>query len=232
MIEAEEPIIEEKSIQDEMLYQDAKVLRYSIVYPEMSSGENKERVNAYYASRTKRLERYIRNRLFRETVSRYKKSILRQVPFFETQFTSEFHTAYITGTFFSLYEDEYEYLGGANGQTLRTAQTWLLPKGRRIRLGDFFKRRIRWRNLIFETISNTIREQMKEEEAAYFENWELLIRRYFNQNNYYLTEEGFCVYYQETTIAPHSSGVVVFNVPYYIFSGGMVFELNETQQEL
>ena len=220
-----EPVIEEKSVQDEMLYNEVKVLRYSIFYPEMTNAKESERINAYYFGRAKRQERAVRNRLYKESVTRYKKSALRQIPFFETQVASDFCTSYLTGTFFSLYEDSYEYLGGANGQTERFSQTWLLERGRKLRLSDFFKRRTHWRNLIFDSIAATIREQIAEGEGSYFDNWELLIRRYFNQNNFYLTEEGFALFYQETTIAPHSSGVVVFIVPYTVFSGGLIFDL-------
>ncbi|MCX7614533.1 MAG: DUF3298 and DUF4163 domain-containing protein [Clostridiales bacterium] len=219
------PIIEEKSIQDEMLYNDIKVLRYSIFYPILTGKEETLRINAFYLSRIKRMERFIRTRLYKETVSRYKKSVNRQIPFFETQVTSDFCTSSITDTFFSVYEDSYEYLGGANGQNERTAQTWFIKREKKLRLSDFFRRGTHWRNTIFNFISDTIRKQLEDGEDTYFDNWELLIRRYFNQNNYYLTEEGFAVFYQETTIAPHSSGVIVFTVPYDIFTGGLLFDL-------
>ena len=50
--------------------------------------------------------------------------------------------------------------------------------------------------------------------ASYFENYKELINKTFNPNSFYCTPEGISVYYQQYDIAPYSSGIREFLMPY------------------
>ena len=50
--------------------------------------------------------------------------------------------------------------------------------------------------------------------ARYHDNWRQLLRRQFNAQNYYLTEDGLAFFYPMYAIAPSAEGVPVFTLPY------------------
>lgn len=55
---------------------------------------------------------------------------------------------------------------------------------------------------------------MAENPGVYFDDYRKLIAQYFNEEQYYLTPQGVAIYYQQYEIAPYSTGIVVFTVPY------------------
>ncbi|MDP4108832.1 MAG: RsiV family protein [Bacillota bacterium] len=225
MLMITEPI-DNKVIEDEMRYKDAVVLSYSVSCPEMGSGEGFERVGGYYENRTAKMIRYIKNRLYRESAARCRRSALKRIPFAKSVFHSEFYETYVSDTVLSIYEDEFEGIYGAEGRTLRSAQNWFLPKGRKMRLGEFFVRKTKWKNIFIGSIAGEIPARIQEgKDQAFFGNWELLIRRHFNPNNFYLSEEGFTVFYQEAAIAPFEAGIITFTVPYGAFGNSLAFKL-------
>lgn len=59
-----------------------------------------------------------------------------------------------------------------------------------------------------------IRTQMQNGEGDYFEDYEKNAVEEFDPGQFYLTPEGVVVYYQQYAIAPYSSGIPVFLIPY------------------
>ena len=65
---------------------------------------------------------------------------------------------------------------------------------------------------------NEINRQIKVNIDAgnnyYFENYEELVKEYFNPRNFYLNEEGVVIFYQLYEIGPYVSGIMTFTIPY------------------
>ena len=50
--------------------------------------------------------------------------------------------------------------------------------------------------------------------GEYLPEWRKAVRRRFNPQNYYLTEEGLAFFYPMYAIAPAAEGIPVFLMPY------------------
>jgi hypothetical protein len=56
--------------------------------------------------------------------------------------------------------------------------------------------------------------QIMESPDIYFDNYEELVEQTFNENSFYFTPEGVVIYFQLYHIAPYSSGIREFLLPY------------------
>jgi hypothetical protein len=59
-----------------------------------------------------------------------------------------------------------------------------------------------------------IDSQIKKNPDIYFENYKELIAKTFDRNHFYCTPDGIVIYYQQYDIAPYSSGIREFLIPY------------------
>lgn len=114
----------------------------------------------------------------------------------------------------SFYFDNYEFVGGAHGITIRKAQTFNFKKRRQVTLWDFFKNKSEARNILINEILKQAENNMQNNPGVYFENYETLIKKNFNPENFYLTPQGIIIFYNQYEIAPYSTGIVEFLIPY------------------
>ncbi len=114
----------------------------------------------------------------------------------------------------SSYYDRYTYTGGAHGATIRASDSWDLRTGRRLRLGSLFARGTGYRRRVLELIEKQADKDMKENPGVYFEDYRALIFEHFDPESFYMTPKGLAFYYQQYEIAPYSSGIIVFEIPY------------------
>ncbi|HHX60234.1 MAG TPA: DUF3298 domain-containing protein [Epulopiscium sp.] len=112
--------------------------------------------------------------------------------------------------------DRYEYTGGAHGMTVRSSNTFELRTGTQIPLYCYFKKGIDYKLLLTQEMIKQANDQLKDNPGIYFDNYEELIAQNFTENHYFLTPEGLSLYFQHYDIAPYSTGIVVFTVPYKI----------------
>lgn len=114
----------------------------------------------------------------------------------------------------SMYFDEYIYTGGAHGTTFRSSDNWKLQEGIQYQLKEFFPAEADYRKIVLDEITKQAQAQMAEGSQQYFDNYEQLIDQNFKEENFYLTEDGLVIYYQQYDIAPYSSGIPEFVIPY------------------
>ena len=112
----------------------------------------------------------------------------------------------------SLYTDEYQFTGGAHGMTVRTADNWNLRTGRRFALCDLFPRHRDCRQMILRQIIT----QIARDPSSYFDNYRELVVQNFDPRRFYLTQDAVMVYFGLYEIAPYSSGMPVFAIPYEV----------------
>lgn len=204
-------------IESELTYQGVKVLHYKIEYPQFSGtffqrmlGE----LNLLYKARAITFQQTCAQQLFYDASKQYDEAVANGYPFhmFEAYFV--FEVTYNCDCTLSLYFDKYEYTGGAHGGTTRTSDTWSLSRECCLLLCDMFPPSLSYKTYTVRAINNQIAEQIKQETGFYFDDYPRLVARYFNQRSFYLTMEGVAVYYQQYEIAPYSSGIPVFILPY------------------
>ena len=63
-------------------------------------------------------------------------------------------------------------------------------------------------------ILKEVKRQIEKEPDIYFENYQALISETFDAKSYYCTSSGIILYYQQYDIAPYSSGIRKFLIPY------------------
>lgn len=114
----------------------------------------------------------------------------------------------------SLYFDQYEYAGGAHGITVQYSDTWNVRSGKRIRLSDMFPKNKHYEAELIQNIIVQIERQMKDGTGAYFDDYRKLAAKTFDPKNFYLVPAGIIIYYQQYDIAPYSSGIPKFLIPY------------------
>ncbi len=198
-------------------YDDVDVMKLTIKYPVIKLYNNPDAqalINNQIAIEVNEYHRYVSDFLYSQAVSYYKESQENDYPFHGYEAYMEYIITYNDNCFLSYYYDKYEYTGGAHGMTLRSSDTFELVRGTRIPIYCYFKKGSDYRrNLTFEMIKQAD-VRLKDNPGIYFEDYEGLIIKNFDEDNYYLTPKGLSIYYQQYDIAPYSTGIVVFTIPY------------------
>lgn len=200
-------------LQEDMKYNDVNILTYKIEYPQFKSLCYQlalTKVNRFYQNKALEYQNYCRTELFKMAVKQYKYDIANDIPIRCFEAMVSFNLTYKSGSLLSMYFDKYEYTGGSHGNTIRTSQTWNLQACSKVRLKQLFNYSFNYK----EYILKQVKKQIENEKEYYFDDYEKLIEQTFNENNFYCTKEGVVIYYQQYDIAPYSSGVREFLIPY------------------
>ena len=169
-----------------------------------------EIVNRQLQNQMQNFYNYASTSLFVDALNGYKEAIKNNYPFNGYGAMQKYELTYNKNCILSYYMDEYLYTGGAHGNTTRKSQTFNLKTGRLLTLQDFFKDD--YRKIVIPEIKR--QAQIMQQQGILFENYNELIMQNFNQNSFYLTDDGIVIYYQQYEIAPYSSGIITFTIPY------------------
>lgn len=205
-----------REIQTKFLYDSATLLTLRIAYPQLSSLEDpfvQDDINDHYRQEEESFYNYASGNLLDDALVNYNESVKKGFPFRVYDAVMLYTVTMNENCIFSTYFDQYQFTGGAHGSTIRYSDNWQLQTGRRIRLKDLFKRTENPRSLLLKQILQLAEENMREN-PVYFENYKELIVKYFNPDSFYLTPTGIAIYFQQYEIAPYSTGIVVFEIPY------------------
>lgn len=199
----------------EFLYGRTVVLMFSVSYPElMSPGIAAARINRQVRMQTEGFLHYAATVLYRQAVREYRDSRANGSPFLPYDAVMNYEVTLNQDCFFSFYRDRYEFTGGAHGNTLRLSDTWNLKTGGRLSLSELFMPGEDYGALLTEQFILQARENLSANPGIYFDDYENLIVKFFNPDQFYLTPDGLNVYFQQYDIAPYSTGIVVFTVGY------------------
>lgn len=207
------------TLSDTLKYNGEIVLTYKIEFPQFSSPvyqKAAQRMNTYYQRQAQTFERYIRKTLYPQAVEQYHYSKEHGYPVMAYDAVQAYTISYNTNRYISLYTDQYTYTGGAHGATVRTSETWALPRGYQIPLKALFPPRFHYRLYIINTILREIERQNASGESVYFDDYKENVISTFNENSFYLdlVPEGIVIYFQQYDIAPYSTGIPEFLIPY------------------
>ncbi len=209
-------IIEKKEIKNELKYNNTIILTYKIEYPQITSSNycsGKHSFNNYNKEKALKLENYIKTKLYADAVSTYEYNLANGYPIMVFEVISEFNITYNNDFLISLYEDKYEFTGGAHGNTLRTSQNWNLNTCNFIPLSYFYHNNPYYLIDIIKNINSQIKAQIESGNNFYFDNYCELVLETFNLENYFVTPTAIAIYFQQYDIAPYSSGIPVFYIP-------------------
>lgn len=200
-------------LKDDLQYNGVTLLTYEIEYPEFRSFRFKNcmpKINRYYRKRAVNFQRYCKRVLFPMAVKQYQYDVASGFPIRTYEAMQVFKITYDRDCIVSLYYDQYQYTGGAHGNTIRYADTWNLNSCRLLCLNQLVFCPPDYKTYIL----GEVEAQIKIEPELYFEDYPTLIREAFKPNHFYCTEEGIIVFYQQYDIAPYASGIREFLIPY------------------
>lgn len=106
----------------------------------------------------------------------------------------------------------YSYTLGAHGHTLQRAYNFNLLNGEEIFLSDILKEKENY----VDIINQEIKKQIELNPQEYFSDWSVF-QSISEEQPFYLIEDGIVVYFGLYEIAPYSSGLRYFKIPYSLF---------------
>lgn len=200
-----------------MEYKNQKVLIYNIEYPQFASDKFKQfikKLNIYYQADANLYQKFHVAKLYERAIDDYEYATQNGYPVRAYEIVVKYTLTYNQDCVISLYIDRYEYTGGAHGMTSRNGDTWSLEKGKRMLLSDFFPGQKNYRELIINNINKQIKEQIDSGNNYYFDDYENLVYENFNEKNFYIVPDGVTIFFQLYEIAPYSSGIMTFLIPF------------------
>lgn len=200
-------------ISEEMQYEGVTVLNYKIEYPEFIAGNYPKaigEINLYYKDKALALQKTFRTKLYQMAVTQYLYDVKNGFPVIAYEALQTFEVTYNKACIISLYFDNYEFTGGAHGLTTRSSDTWNLQTRQILKLSELFECLFSYRSYIIKKII----AQIKKNPDIYFDNYAELVEQNFNPDSFYSTKDGLVIYFQQYDIAPYSSGIREFLLPY------------------
>lgn len=207
----------QKLLEDAMTYHDMPVFIYKIYYPCFTttcSAAAAESINRHYTENALAAETHCRTVLYPQAVETARYIVDKKPPFNSYTFDSVYQVTYNQNCVTSLYFDSYTFMGGAHGATFRNSDTWDFSTGSRMALKDFYPHGASFTEYLFINIEQQIAERLKTTPGSYFDNYAQLLRDNFHPENYFLKPEGIVIYYQQYDIAPYSTGLPEFLIPF------------------
>lgn len=206
-----------RSLRSTLYCRDIPVLKYNIQYPSFTttcSQEAAQSVNLYYADLANSMERYVQNILYPLAAESARYIQTNDPPFHSYEFEMSCRVTYNSGCITSLYLEQYSFLGGAHGATVRTSDTWDFMTGRQLQLGDFYSSVPGYEEDIREWIVSQISQILVNSPSTFFEDYVQRVHDSFKPESYYLSQDGLVVYFQQYDIAPYATGLPEFTLPY------------------
>lgn len=197
-------------------YKNIEVLSLKIKYPLILSNNKyaQRKINDEITMQINDYFKYACTTLYNQAVKTYMDSLKNDFPFHSFDAIMEYNITYNENCFLSLYKDKYEYTGGAHGITIRSSDTWELCFGKNILLNYLFKPNTDFKSLFINESIKQVEKNLEENPNIYFDDYKDLIKENFNPKSYYLTPRGITIYFQQYDIAPYSTGIVEFMIPY------------------
>jgi hypothetical protein len=172
------------------------------------------KINEFYEKAALDYEGYIRTALYKSAIIDYENSIKNSYPVHQYEAMLVYTITYNQNCAISLYFDKYEYTGGAHGNTVRLSQMWSLNTGRQISLRSLFPDNPHYISDLKNEIISQIEVQIRMGNNIYFDNYKDLVNKTFNSDSFYLTPDALVIYFGQYDIAPYSSGIPEFHIPY------------------
>lgn len=128
----------------------------------------------------------------------------------------DFRVGYLDERFLSIPIEYYYFTGGAHGFSYLESTNVDLLTGEELTLGDLFVAEYDY----CEAIHEEVLSQMRANPSIYFD--ETMADSEVSPNHpFYLTPEGIVVYYGLYEVAPYSSGIPEFTIPYACVWGNL-----------
>lgn len=212
-------IVYDRVLQQDMYYKGIVILSYTVRYPYFISNRYQitlDKLNHYYRTRAYMYVKTDIMKLYQMAMVEYENAVANNFPIRPFDIITVYEVTYNRDCVLSLYFDKYEYTGGAHGMTIRTSDSWNITCSSPIGIDDIFLITDDINAYVIGVIVEQIDQEAKAEAESfpYFEDYANLVKENFNPKNFYLNDRGVIIYFQHYEIAPYSSGISEFLLPY------------------
>lgn len=142
-------------------------------------------------------------------------------PLFPYEVYSTYTSTEDNNQIFSLYNDYYEYLGGAHGMTTRTSYTVDKKRESLLTLKELFIEGYNYTDII----NREIKAQINRNPDNYFDSGNIFKGISENQT-FYIEDDDLVIYYQLYDIAPYVFGIPKFKIPLKLFNENFIYYKN------
>lgn len=172
------------------------------------------RIQQYYQLQSRAFLRYCERWLFPQAVTEYHAALAASAPLPHFQAELSYQITYQEQGLLSLYTQSRERTLPGPSLLTRRGDTWDLSTGYPVPLADFFPPKSGWKKQLLRLAAESIQQQESAGIAHYHPHWNKALKRYFNRENFYLTEEGLVFFFPMYSIAPAAEGIPTFLLPF------------------
>lgn len=176
---------------------------------------SKNRINKYYKYEASHFIDYAGTELKQNAFETYLFTSKNNFLFFPFEAVMKYNVTLNEACKLSTYSDQYQYSGGAHGNTVRSSITWNLNAGTIIKMETLFKTNQDYVPLVIDQIIQLADKLITQNPYIYFDNYKELIVKNFNTHNFYLKPTSLTIFYQQYEIGPYASGIIEFDIPYH-----------------
>lgn len=153
-----------------------------------------------------------------KTAGEYFGGVGQEKPNFPYEIYSRYTVSKDDEELLSLYDDYYEYLGGAHGMTTRTSYTIDKSKEVLLSLKDLFVEGYNYKDVI----NKEIKSEINKNPQNYFDSGNVFKGISENQS-FYIEDDNLVIYYQLYDIAPYVFGIPEFKIPLNVFDKNYIY---------
>lgn len=211
-----------EKIENLLYWENKPVLELKISFPQLLgplSKESEYRFNRYYRTLAMRWNSRGRTVMFRRACEEAKVAKTMEYDFELHSFIRAFSVPRLEERYCSVITDQYQFLGGTHGLTVRNADLWDFRLNRKIAISGLFQSFATFKRILLQQVFQKIKLQMEKEEILFFENPLRNAVEFFREKNCYLTEDSIAVFYPLYTLAPYYAGILTYYVPFSVFEG-------------
>lgn len=204
--------------QKTFLFKSIELLTLDVSYLQIDLENNlyaKNRINKYYKYEASHFVDYAATELRKNAFETYLYTSKNNFPFFAFEAVMKYYVSLNEACKLSTYSDQYQYSGGAHGNTVRSSINWNLNAGTIIKMETLFYNNQDYVPLVIDQIIKLANKQISENQYLYFDNYKELIVKNFNSDNFYLKPTSLTIFYQQYEIGPYASGIIEFDIPYH-----------------
>lgn len=214
---SQKSIVEKIDISEKNINKNLQYLKENIKLPLFIGGKNRNSIE--YINNN--IEVKIMKNVF-ETENYLKSQFanINERPTFPYEIKSFYIVTKYNDNIISLYNDYYEYLGGAHGSTTRTGYTIDRINEKIINLKDLFLEGFDYK----EIINKDIREEIRKDPDKYFyspENFKGIL----DNQGFYISGNNIVVFFNQYQIAPYVAGIPEFKIPVEEFGDNFIYSI-------
>ncbi len=129
------------------------------------------------------------------------------------EYITNYQVKYNSNNKLSILLSDYQFTGGAHGNTVITTYNFDLKSGNQLTLDDYFSSEVE-----YEKVTNYALAYMKKRpEIFYSDPSEFTNFKVTNQTNFYLADKGIELIFQQYEVGPYSSGNPTILIPTSVF---------------